>query len=122
MTDRRARLVAHRIQHADRVGLGGQAAYAVLIGPAGVLGLVSGDEFPSGDRAAEDEGDDTSAHVLVDAGQGHGLDVETGFLACLAAQALFDGLAEFENATGWFPMMVVTALISEDAAKMPPSG
>lgn len=41
---------------------------------------------------------------------GDGFDVESGFVADLAAQPVFNGLAEFEDAAGWFPAAVVAAL------------
>ena len=71
---------------------------------------------PAGDLAAEDEGDDPAGHVLVDAGEGDGLDVEAGFLADLAAQPIVDGLAEFQDSAGWFPAVVVGPLGQQGAA------
>ena len=67
-------------------------------------------EISAGDLAAEDEGDDAAGHVLVDAGEGDGLDVEPGFLADFAAQAVVDGFAEFEDAAWWLPAVVVRPL------------
>jgi hypothetical protein len=54
----------------------------------------------AGDLAAEDQGDDVAGHVLVDAGEGVWLDVESGFLADLAAQAIMDGLGQLQDAAG----------------------
>jgi hypothetical protein len=45
-----------------------------------------------------------------------GLDVESGFLADLAAQPVVDGLAEFEDAAGGFPVLVVAAADEQDPA------
>ena len=73
-------------------------------------------EVSPGDLAAEDEGDDPAGHVLVDAGEGDGLDVEPGFLADLAAQAVVDGLAEFQDAAGRLPALVVAPLDQQRAA------
>ena len=70
----------------------------------------------AGDLAAEDQGDDAAGHVLVDAGEGVGLDVEPGFLADLAAQSVRDGLVEFEDAARGFPVLVVAAADEQDAA------
>ena len=67
-------------------------------------------EASPGDLAPEDEGDDPAGHVLVDAGEGDGLDVEPGFLADLAAQPVVDGLAEFQDSAGWLPAVVVGPL------------
>jgi hypothetical protein len=47
---------------------------------------------------------------FVDAGECHRVDVQAGFVADLAAQAVVDGLAEFEDAAGRFPAVVVAAL------------
>ena len=72
--------------------------------------LVGGGQVSPSDLAAEYQGDDGPGHVLVDAGEGDGLDVEAGLLADLAAQAVGDGLAGFQDAAGGFPVAVVAAL------------
>ena len=59
------------------------------------------------DVAAEHQGDDAAAHVLVDASEGLGLDPHAGLLQDLADQAGLDGLVEFEDAAGWLPVAVV---------------
>ena len=51
---------------------------SALVGPAEGGYLVVGGQLAVGDLAAEDQGDDAAGHVLVDAGQGVGFDVETG--------------------------------------------
>ncbi len=71
------------------------------------VAFVGGGEDAAGDLAAEDQGDNAAGHVLVDTGESDGLHVEAGFLADLAAQAVVDGLAEFEDAAGRFPAVVV---------------
>ena len=65
--------------------------------------------------AAEDEGDDAAVEVLVDAGEAIDGDVDAGFFEDLAADALFEGFVEFEDAAGWFPVIVVAAANDEDA-------
>jgi hypothetical protein len=85
-------IAAERVEDADGVGLAGELADGGLVGPAESRYLVVGGEVAAGDLAAEDEGDDSAGHVLVDAGEGVGLDVEAGFLADFAAQAVLDGL------------------------------
>jgi hypothetical protein len=55
-------------------------------------------------------------HVLVNAGERDGLDVEPGFLAHFSAQPVVDGLAEFQDATGGLPAVVVGSLDQECAA------
>jgi hypothetical protein len=49
---------------------------------------------------AEDEGDDAEVHVLVDAGEAFGFDVQPGFFEDFAAWAVFDDLVEFEHTAG----------------------
>jgi hypothetical protein len=71
---------------------------------------------PPGDLASEHEGDDAPVHVLVDPGEGNRLDIQAGLLADFAAHAVEDGLAEFEDAAGWFPAVVVGALDEQGAA------
>jgi hypothetical protein len=76
------------VEDSDGVGLGGQLADVVFAGPPEGRGLVVSSQVPAGDLAAEDQGDDATVHVLVDAGELVGLDVEAGFLAGLAAHAI----------------------------------
>src|SRR5690606_41295555 len=71
--------------HAVRDLLGGQ--------PGEVLGLLGGPDRAAGDTAAVDQGDDVAGHVLVDAGEARGLDVETGRFAYVTVHACVDGLA-----------------------------
>ena len=68
---------------------------------------------PSG-GAAEDEGDDAEAEILVDAGEAVDVDVEAGLFADLTAHAVLELLAEFEDPAGWLPVPVVAALDDED--------
>jgi hypothetical protein len=58
----------------------------------------------------------SAVHVLVDAAEGAGLDVEAGLFADLAAQAVLDRLGEFEDATGRLPAAVVAALDEQGMA------
>jgi hypothetical protein len=75
-----------------------------------------GGQVPPGDLAAEDQGDDDPGHVLADAGEGDGLDVQAGFLADFAAQPLGDALAGFQDAARSLPLVVVAALDQQRAA------
>jgi hypothetical protein len=81
-------VAAERVQDADRVGFIGQVGDLGAGNPAEGGDLLSDRKISPGDLAAEDQGDDGPGHVLVDAGQGDGLDVQAGFLADLAAQAV----------------------------------
>jgi len=83
---------AERVEEADGVGFAGEPLDVSLVGPAEGGYLVVGHEVAAGDLAAEDQGDDAAGHVLVDAGERVGLDVEPGFLADLTAQPVMDGL------------------------------
>jgi hypothetical protein len=56
--------------------------------------------FPPNDAAAEHQGDDPAAHVLVDAAQGLGFDLQAGLLADFPLQAGADGLVQFQHAAG----------------------
>ena len=72
-------------------------------GPAEIGGFIVGGQHSPGDLAAEHESDDGAGHVLVDAGQGDGLNIEAGLFADLAAQPIMDALAQFQDAAGRFP-------------------
>ena len=109
-------VLAERVEEPDGVGLGGEFADGGFVGPPEGGDLVVGGELAAGDLAAEDQGDDAAGHVLVHAGERVGLDVEAGFLADLAAQAIVDGLAEFQDAAGGFPVLVVAPLDEQRAA------
>ena len=93
-------VVVQGVEDADGVRFVGQVGHVSGCCPAEGGCLVVDLEVTSGDLAAEDQGDDLACDVLVDASQGDRLDVESGLLADLAAQAVVDGLAEFENAAG----------------------
>jgi hypothetical protein len=68
------------------------------------------------DLAAEDEGDDAPAHVLVYAGEREWPDVESGLLEDFADEPVGDGFVELEDAAGWLPVAVVRAAYDEKAA------
>src|SRR5690242_11309735 len=104
------------VEETHSVGLASEVAYVGFVGPAEGGYLVVGGEVAAGDLAAEDQGDDTSGHVLVDTCERAGLDVESGFLADLAAQTVVDGLGQFEDSPGRFPVLVVAAADEQDAA------
>lgn len=72
--------------------------------------------YTAGRLCEEDQGDDTHLHVLVYAGQPDRLDRHPGLLLDFTAEAILDGLAEFEHPPGQLPGAVVTASDDEDAA------
>jgi hypothetical protein len=94
------RVVAvERVEDADRVGFVGQIGDLGAGCPAEGGYLIGGGQVSPGDLA-EDRGYDSPARALVDTGEGGGLDVEAGSHADFAAQAVIDGLAEFQDAAG----------------------
>src|SRR6516164_7718896 len=100
-------VLAERIEQADGVGLTGELADGRFVGPLEGRYLAVDLEVSAGDFAAEDQRDDAAAHVLIHACERVGLDVETGLLTDLSAQAVLDGLAEFQDAAGRLPVLVV---------------
>jgi hypothetical protein len=60
----------------------------------------------SHDGAAKHECDDSSLHVLVDACEGGGLDVESGLVRSLSDEPGFNRLVELKDSAGWFPAAV----------------
>ena len=82
------------IEQASRVGFTHSLAHLVGWEPGDLLDLVGRVGLAADDAAAEHQGDDAAAHVLVDPGEGLGLDPEAGLLQDLADQAGLDGLAE----------------------------
>lgn len=66
--------------------------------------------------AAKHERDHAAGHVLVDAGEASGLDVDAGLLADLTASTCLDVLVEFEHSPRRLPSAVVVPLDSQDAA------
>ena len=98
------------VEYADCVGFGREGGDVGLAGPAEGCCFVVGGEVAACDLASEDEGDDVAGDVLVDAGDGYGLDIEAGLFPYFASQAFLDGLALFEYAARWFPVVVVAAL------------
>jgi hypothetical protein len=112
----RCYVLAEGIEEAHGVGVAGELMDVVLVGPVEGGYFVVGGELAAGDFAAEDQGDDATGHVFVDAGEGVGFDVEPGFLVDLAAESVVDGLVEFEDSPGWFPVLIVAAADEEHAA------
>ena len=84
--------------------------------PGDVATFVRGVWCSAGDAAAEYEGDDALGHVLVDAGEGFGIDVQAGFFEDFAAEAIDGALIEFEDAPWGFPVLVVSALDGHDGS------
>jgi hypothetical protein len=109
-------VAAEGVQDADGVGLVHEVGDFAVGSPAEGGCFVVGGEVAAGDSAAENQGDDAAGHVLVHAGERVRLDAEPGLLADLAAQPVGDGLAEFEDAAGGFPVLVVAAADEQDAA------
>ena len=89
------------------VGLVHTLSYLVGCEPGHLNDLVSGTRLAGNDAGSEDQRDDPAAHVLVDARQGFGLDLQAGLLADFSHQAGGDGLVQLKDATGWLPMAVV---------------
>ncbi len=77
--------VAQGIEDPDGLSFHGQLPGIGLTGPAERDDLVVLGEPAAEHRAAEHQRDDAEVHVLVDAGQRGGLDIQSGFLADLAA-------------------------------------
>ena len=106
--------VTESVGDADGVGRVHQGGDLVGVNPADChgFGAVAVDGADWG--AAEDEGDDAEAQVLVDAGEAVDVDVEAGLFEDFAVHAVLELLAEFEDPAGWFPVAVVAALDHED--------
>src|SRR5215472_5269590 len=109
-------VLVKRVEQADGVGLAGEFADGRFVGPPEGRHFAVGLELPAADLAAEDQGDDAAGHVLIYACERVGLDVETGLLADLAAQAVLDGLAEFQDAPWRLPVLVVAPPDEQHAA------
>lgn len=95
------RAAVQGVKDPDGVRLVSELADFGFAGPAEAGCLVVGGQVAAGDFAAEYEGHDGAGHVLVYAGEGDRLDIESGFLADLAAEAVGDGLAWFEDSAWW---------------------
>src|SRR5215831_11437621 len=105
-----------RVQDADCVSLGHQPGGLGLGDPAKVGDPPVCAHHAASDLAAENQGDDATGLVLVDAAEGGGLDVEAGLFPDLAAQAVVDALVEFEDTTGRFPAAAVKSADEQGAA------
>src|SRR5215467_8544002 len=90
-------VLAERVEQADGVCFAGEFADGRFVGPLEGGHFAVGLELSAGYLAAEDQGDDPARHVLIYACECTGLDVEPGLLTDLAAQAVLDGLAEFQD-------------------------
>jgi hypothetical protein len=75
--------------------------------PGDLLGFSSGTWLATDDPAAEDQGDDPTAHVLVHTTKRLRLDLQAGLLPNLTDQAGRDRLVQLENTARWLPMAVV---------------
>jgi len=65
----------------------------LFVGPAEASNFIVSGQFSASDFAAEDQSHDSTAHILVDARECVGLNIEAGFLADFASQAIFNGFA-----------------------------
>lgn len=65
---------------------------------------------------AEDQGQDAQSHVLIDARQLNGFDLDFGFLSHLTAEAIKHRFVGFQHSARWLPCAVVPALHQEDAS------
>lgn len=72
--------------------------------------LGSGVFFPTRRLAAENQGDDPSGHVFVDACELFHLDVDAGLLQDFANNTLLRGLVQLQYSAWWLPVAVVPAL------------
>ena len=116
MLAHRGRSVLHGVQDADREGFADHLSDFIGGGPQETGCFVVGGELAAGDAAAEDQRDDSSGHILVDAGQCDGLDGEAGFFSHFARHAVRDGFAQFEHAAWWLPVPVVAPSYEEGAS------
>lgn len=112
----RRSVVVHGVENADGECLGRKFLDLVRVDPAEGAGLVGFGKLAADELALEDQGDDAPCHVLVDAGQGDGLDLEAGLFVDLSEQARGDVLVTLQDSAGCFPVVVVSALGEECAA------
>lgn len=87
----------------DFIG-GHPANFAGFIGDGGAAGF---------GRAAEDESNHATGHVLVNAGEAVDADEDAGLLQDFAADAFLEGLVQFEHAAWRLPLAVVAAADDE---------
>jgi len=116
LAHRRRSAITECVEDANGVSLAGESADVGLVCPVEGGYLVVRGQLAAHDRAAEDQGDDAAGHVLVDASEGVGLNLEPCLLADLAAQPVVDSLVEFQDAAGGFPVLVVAAADKQDSA------
>src|SRR4051794_7470043 len=76
------RVLPQGVEQTDSVGIVHRES-GKFVGrePGDFAYFVAGVGLPGDDLAEEDEGNDGSVHVLVDAGEGEGPDLKAGFLA-----------------------------------------
>jgi hypothetical protein len=68
--------------------------------------------------AAEHQGNDPTAHVLVDPGKSLGLNFKPGLLSDFTDQAGLDGLVKLKDSAGGFPMAVVAPTYGQELAAL----
>src|SRR5260370_36336107 len=104
------------IKNANRVSFGHYRAYLGFPHPAetgnfGVLGQGTAHR-----AAPEDQSYDSPAHVLIDAGKRNRLDDEPSLLPDFTQQTICYRLVALKDATGWFPVCIISPLDNERAA------
>jgi hypothetical protein len=101
-------VLAQGVEHTHGVCFVDHAGDFFGCGPLETGYLVVGRQFATEDPAAENEGDDSTVHVLIDAGQDNRLNGEPSLLADFATYTCMDGLAEFEDSAWGLPVEVVS--------------
>jgi len=66
--------------------------------------------------AAEHQGNDPTAHILVDPGKSLRLNFKPGLLSDFTDQASLDGLVKLKDSAGGFPMAVVPPTHGQELA------
>jgi len=99
-----------RVKEANGVCLSRKCADLACCCPAELSDLVIGGEFSADGVASKYHGDNMAWHVVIDSRQRAGLYLEAGFFVDLAAKAVFDGLAVFQDSARRFPAAVIAAL------------
>src|SRR5690606_26597023 len=102
-------------QEPDRVDLGHALADLVGREPRDCRRLAGRALDPAGRLAAEDQGNDASSRVLVDAGELVDLDVDACLFPDFAGYAGLRGLVQFEHTAGELPGAVVGSADRQEA-------
>jgi hypothetical protein len=100
---------SHGVEYAHSVCLIDHAGDFFGCGPLEAGHLVVRRQLAAEDPAAEDESDDSAAHIFVYASQRDWLNGESGPFADFAAYPGVDGLVELEDSAWRFPSEVVSS-------------